>query len=225
MGRLWEPDGIGFLKRFAELGGYGECDVAGVKLFQRIASDPPETMLTLVESLDRTLHEAGIHPRIWNTGTSYTIALQGQLDEIKARNFAVRFFLVGLYARSRNLERMYFYNWGGTKIPLVLQPVGGSPTPAALAVEQLQRWLNHAESTSCGHGTSMNLPDNVWECAFTITGDRPHHASIRWSDAGTAVTTATFDARAVQRLDGTAATIRPGDPITITEEPVLIERN
>jgi hypothetical protein len=225
MGRLWEPDGVAFLKRFAELDGYRGCDAAGVKLFPRSGSDPPETMLTLVDTIDRTLHEAGIHPRLWNTGTTFTIPLQGALDEIRARNFAVRFYLVGLYARNRNLERMYFYNWGGTKIPLVLQAVGGSPTPAALAVEQLQRWLNHAESTSCGHGTAINLPEHVWECTVTIKGDRPHRASIRWSDTGTAVTSATFDVRAVHRLDGAASTIRPGDPITITEEPVLIERN
>ncbi|WP_112265403.1 helix-turn-helix domain-containing protein [Lentzea terrae] len=225
MGRLWESDGMGFLKRFAELGGYLSCDAAGVKLFPRSGSDPPETMLTLVDAIDRTLHEAGIHPRLWNTGTTFTIALQGALDETRARNFAVRFYLVGLYARNQNLERMYFYNWGGTKIPLVLQPVGGSPTPAALAVEQLQRWLNHAESTSCGRGPAINLPEHVWECTVTITGDRPHRASIRWTDTGTAVTSATFDVRAVHRLDGTASAIRPGDPITVTEEPVLVERS
>ena len=43
------------------------------------------------------------------------------LDATTARNYAVRFFLVGLFARNVNLERFYFYNWGGTKIPIVLQ--------------------------------------------------------------------------------------------------------
>jgi hypothetical protein len=157
MGRLWKPDGVKFLQRFAELGGYDHCDVAGVKLFQRDASDPPETMLELTNTIDRIMHEAGVHPRLWNTGTTYSITLQRPLEEREARNHAVRFYLVGIYARKMNLERMYFYNWGGTKIPIVLQPVGGVPTTAALAVEQLQRWLQHARSESCGHGMQVNL--------------------------------------------------------------------
>ncbi|WP_063819217.1 helix-turn-helix domain-containing protein [Herbidospora cretacea] len=224
MGQLWTAEGRRKLHRFATLGGYDHCDVAGIKLYQRTPSDPPESMLELVTTVDRAFHEAGIHPRLWNTGTTYSIPLQGSLDETRARNYAVRFFLTGLYARNFNLERMYFYNWGGTKIPIVLQAVGGVPTRAALAVEQLQRWLIHAGSRSCGHGTAIGLPENVWQCEITVTkpGDR-HDATIRWTIGGTAETTAGPGVRAVRRLDGTAETVRPGDSITVTEEPILIE--
>ncbi|MEV4313435.1 hypothetical protein [Actinocrispum sp. NPDC049592] len=212
------------MQRFAELGGYAYCDVAGVKLFQKSASDPPETMLQLTTEIDNVMHEAGIHPRLWNTGTTYSIALQAPLDATRARDYAVRFFLVGIYARKVNLERMYFYNWGGTKIPIVLQAVGGVPTDAALAVEQVQRWLAHAQSRSCGHGTAINLPPNVWTCEFTITEPgRTYDAAIQWTDTGSAVTTAGPHTSAVRHLDGTADPISPGDTITVTEEPVLIE--
>jgi hypothetical protein len=226
MGQLWNAEGVGFLERFAELGGYDHCDVAGIKLFQREASDPPETMLNLTATIDRVMHEAGIHPRLWSTGTTYSIPLQQPLDERKARNYAVRFYLVGIYARKVNLERMYFYNWGGTKIPIVLQPVGGVPTNAALAVEQLQRWLQHARSRACGHGTQVNLPTNVWQCEFTVTrSDRTYDATIRWTDTGTATVTAGARDEAVHYLDGRVRPVFPGDAITITEEPVLIVAN
>lgn len=224
MGELWTTAGVQFLKRFAALGGYGYCDVAGVKLFQKSAADPPESMLSLVTTIDRAMHEAGVQPRLWDTGTKYDIPLQGSLDETRARNYAVRFFLVGLYSRNANLERMYFYNWGGTRIPIVLQAVGGAPTRAALAVEQLQRWLTHAQSRSCGHGIGVNLPRNVWECQFTITEPtRTYDATIQWTDTGTATITAEPGTSAVRRLNGSVATIRPGDTVTITEAPVLIE--
>ncbi|MFI6506229.1 beta-galactosidase [Streptosporangium sp. NPDC050855] len=224
MGQLWTAEGRRMFQRFTALGGYGHCDVAGIKLHQRTPSDPPESMLELVTTVDRAFHRAGIHPRLWNTGTTYSIRLQGPLDETRARNHAVRFFLTGLYARNLNLERMYFYNWGGTKIPIVLQAVGGVPTGAALAVEQLQRWLVHARSRSCGHGTAINLPENVWQCEVTVAKPGDHHeASIRWTIGGTAETTAGPRVRAVRRLDGTTETVRPGDVITITEEPILIE--
>ncbi len=181
-------------------------------------------MLDLVTTIDRVFHEAGIHPRLWNTDTTYLIPLQKSLTETQARNYAVRFFLVGVYARSVNLERMYFYNWGGTNIPIVLQAVGGAPTRAALAVEQLQRWLAHAQSRSCGHGLAIKLPDNVWQCECTIVeSDRHYDATIRWTDSGTATTTAEPGVAAVPGLDGDTTTVQPGDTITVTEEPILIE--
>ena len=46
-----------------------------------------------------------MHPPIWNTGTTYTIPLQGRLDEATARNYAARFYLVGLLARKAFLQR------------------------------------------------------------------------------------------------------------------------
>lgn len=223
MGQLWKTEGIDFLERFAALGGYDHCDVAGVKLYQRVASDPPETLLRLTAEIDRIMHAAGIHPRLWSTGTSYSITLQRPLDETTARNHAVRFYLVGIFARKVNLERMYFYNWGGTKIPIVLQPVGGVPTSAALAVEQLQRWLRHARSRSCGHGAQAGLPDNVWQCEFTVKeSGQDRDATIRWTDNGTATITAGARTEEVRHLDGRARLVRPGDALALTEEPVLI---
>ncbi|WP_370961588.1 helix-turn-helix domain-containing protein [Amycolatopsis sp. cg9] len=223
MGQLWTPEGVSFLQRFAEANGYGQCDVASVKLFQKRASDPPEAMLELTATIDRVLHEAGVHPRLWNTGTTYSIATQAPLDDVAARNHAVRFFLVGLYARKVNLERMYFYNWGGTRVPIVLQPVGGAPTAAALAVEVLQRWLHHAQSRSCGHGTPAGLPENVWRCEFTVTEpERTYDAAIQWTDRGAATLTAGAGTRRLDRLDGTEEPVQPGDPITVSEEPVLV---
>jgi hypothetical protein len=220
MGRLWTADGQQFLRRFAELGGYQHCDVASIKLYQRSPSDPPESMLELVHTVDRILHTAGVHPPLWNTGTTYEIPLQGSLDEVAAVNHAVRFFLVGIYARMR---RMYFYNWGGTKIPIVLQAVGGAPTAAALAVEQLQRWLESAGVRSCGRGPAIGLPENVWQCEFTITSPRPFDAAIRWTDHGSRVTTAPRGSAAVHRLDKTRTPLRTGDPLLITGQPVLVE--
>jgi hypothetical protein len=223
MGQLWTAEGVSFYRRFAELGGYDHCDVASVKLFQRQASDPPETMLELTASIDRVMREAGAHPKVWSTGTTYSVTSQPRLDETTARNYAVRFFLVGIYARKINLERMYFYNWGGTKIPLVLQPVGGVPTNAALAVDRLQSWLRRAYSRSCGRGNAANLPENVFQCEFTIReSDRIYDATIRWTDKGTASVVAGRNAESIHRLDGNVEAVQPGDTITLTEEPVLI---
>lgn len=225
MGNLWTADGQRVLEQFARAGGYDYCDVASIKLYQRTASDPPETMLALALTVDRLMHAADIQPRLWSTGTTYSINLQAPLSQEMARDYAVRFYLAGIYARNLNLERMYFYNWGSGKIPIVLQVPGGEPTAAALAVEQLERWLAHAQSLSCGHGLSINLPDNVWQCDFRITDPgRTYDATIRWTDTGTATTTAEPNVVAVRNLDGSRTAIRAGDTLAIGGEPILIER-
>lgn len=225
MGNLWTADGQRVLEQFARAGGYDYCDVASIKLYQRTASDPPETMLDLATTVDRLMHASGIQPRLWSTGTTYSINLQAPLSQQMARDYAVRFYLVGLYARNLNLERMYFYNWGSEKIPIVLQAAGGEPTAAALAVEQLERWLAHAQSLSCGHGLAIDLPDDVWRCDFRITDpDRTYDADILWTDTGTATITAGPSMVTARHLDGSGTTIRAGDALTITGDPVLVEQ-
>jgi hypothetical protein len=221
MGDLWTPEGLRALRRFAELGGYDHCDVAGIKLHQRSPADPPETSLPLLSAVQRTLREAGAHPRLWSTGTTYTVPLVSALDEAKGRQYAVRFFLIGLYGRPQGLERMYFYNWGGSKIPIVLQAEGGPPTGAALAVARLQQWLAHAQSRSCGHADA-DLPPNVWRCELTVfEGDRRRDAAIWWTDSGHASVPAGAAGQMIHRLDGTRTVVPPGDPVTVGEDPVL----
>ncbi|GAA3693331.1 hypothetical protein GCM10022224_068570 [Nonomuraea antimicrobica] len=223
MGQLWSHEGRDAMRRFAELGGYAHCDVASVKLHQRSASEPPETMLELADVAYKVLHEAGAHPPLWSTGTTYMLPLDRPLDALTARDFAVRYFLAGIYARDLNLERMYFYNWGGTKLPLVLQAVGGEPTEAALAVERLQGWLAEARSRSCGQGSAIGMPANVWRCEFLVTdAGNTRRAAVVWSIGGMAKTTVR-EAAELRRLDGTSRRLRPLEVVTFGEDPVYVE--
>ncbi|MDX3533700.1 beta-galactosidase [Streptomyces sp. MB09-01] len=218
MGRLWEPDALRTLERFAELRGYDSCDVAGVKLYQRSASDPPEQLLGLVEEIDRAFHRGGAHPKLWSTGTSYEIALQKPLDESTASAYAVRFFLVGLYAR---YPRMYYYNWGGTKIPIVMQPEGQPPTRAALYVEELRRWVHGTRIHSCGTGVAAGLPVGVWQCRFDRDGSE---LVIVWHATGTARVPAPRKTAAVHRLDGTVSALGGDRTVEVGALPVLLTR-
>ncbi|MBO2458262.1 helix-turn-helix domain-containing protein [Actinomadura violacea] len=219
MGALWRPETAKALRRFADLGGYDFCDAASVKLHQRRPADPPETMLEPLLGLDAAMHKAGVHPDLWSTGTTHELPLYGPLDQDRAANYAARFYLTGMYATTLGIKRMYFYNWGSTRLPIVLQGVGGTPTGAALAVEHLQRWLTRAKIHACGHGLAMGLPANVWQCEFVLPGGP---AVIRWTHTGTADTVPPPGARAVQRLDGGGSSVHPEDSVRITERPVLI---
>lgn len=108
----------------------------------------------------------------------------------------------------------------GAPLPIVLQAVGGPPTRAAPAVEELQRWLSGTSTRWCGHGSAINLSDNMWQCEFTAQDRRL--LVVRWTPTGTAVTTAAPDSEELRRLDGTSHPLHSGDPIPVSETPVLI---
>ena len=80
MGDLWEPAAQRFLSDFAAAGGYQACDAAGVKLYPRADGDTPESLTRLGAVIDRTFHEAGVRPQLWNTGTAYRISENRPLD-------------------------------------------------------------------------------------------------------------------------------------------------
>ncbi|CAM4216517.1 helix-turn-helix domain-containing protein [Kibdelosporangium persicum] len=220
MGRLWTADGLAFLRRFAELGGYQHCDVAGIKLHQRRAADPPETTLELLGHIDETFHAAGAHPRLWNTGTTYEHALEKPLTEQRTIDYAVRFYLVAIYGTNKGLNRSYFYNWGGGGLPITLQVVGGPPTRAALAVEELQRWLAGTRTRGCEQGPSINLPVGVWQCAFTAKDGRV--LLIQWTSDGAAQTFAPNRSEELRLIDGTSRPLQPGEIVHVTQTPQLI---
>ncbi|ANZ41752.1 hypothetical protein BBK82_43235 [Lentzea guizhouensis] len=220
--RLWTDEGRAVLRRFTELRGYDHCDVAGLNLHQQRAADPPETMIGLLQQIDGALHDAGVHPRLWNTGVTYEYVRDERLDEQRAIDYATRFYLVAIHGSHFNLERTYFYNWGGGGLPIPLQAVGSPPTSAALAVEELQRWLTRTRTRGCGQGLAIGLPANVWQCEFTA--DDGQLLTIRWTHEGTATTSLPPHATEVRALDGTSRPVHAGDSLTVTGTPVLIRR-
>ncbi|SDO47129.1 helix-turn-helix domain-containing protein [Lentzea jiangxiensis] len=218
--RLWTDEGRAVLRRFAELRGYDHCDVAGLNLHQQHAADPPETMIGLLRQIDGALHDAGVHPRLWNTGVTYEYVRDDRLDEQRAADYAVRFYLAAIHGSHFSLERTYFYNWGGGGLPITLQAVGSPPTKAALAVEELQRWLTRTNTQSCGQGLAIGLPANVWQCQFTADDNRL--LTIRWTHEGTAMTSLPPHAEEVRGLDGTSRPVRAGDTLAVSGTPVLV---
>lgn len=221
MGDLWEPDARAAMSRFAMLGGYQTCDAAAVKLHPRDPRGSPEGMVDLARSIDNTLHSAGVHLPMWATGPSYATPTVRPFGQDQANDYAVRYFLVGLYAR---YERMYIYSWGPRTIPLVLQAEGGPPTQAALFIQELQKWLRNARVRSCGQGASDDLPPGVWQCRFLVPASDggTEGAVIRWMRSGSRTVSVEAGAYRIQHLDGRSERVRSGERLRITERPILI---
>ncbi|MFI0404474.1 BTAD domain-containing putative transcriptional regulator [Actinomadura sp. 3N508] len=216
-GEMWKPEGHRYLIRFGELGGFRPCDAIAVKLHPRRGDGRPEEMTEQAVLIYNALHQVGVHLPMWATGPAHDIPTVTPLGEDDANNYAVRHYLAGLYAR---YNRMYFYSWGPSNLPLVLQAEGGPPTRAALFVQRLQQWLAGARIRSCGKGPAVGLPAGAWQCRFLLAGSA--EAAVRWMADGTARMRAEPDARRVDHLDGRTVPVRGGRELRITETPVLI---
>jgi hypothetical protein len=223
MGRLYDQKAVRFLQDFARFGGYELCDVIGVKLYPIRLSDPPEQMFGLIQTIDRTFRDFGLDPMppLWDTGTAPEIASEPQLNPVDQVNYAVRFFLVGLFAR---YGRMYFYNWGGAGHPVVLQVDGDRlepPTPAATSVAELERWMRGAKVRSCGAGPPAGLPDFVFRCRFVLNPALGTNADVVWTSQGSAPLTV-GESGTLWRLNGGHEQVRAGQPIMVTGAPILL---
>jgi hypothetical protein len=226
-GDLWDPAAREKLKTYAEAGALEPCDAVAVKLHPRdYSAAPPEEMIELARLVDQTLHRVGAQRLFWGAGPSHDVGNAPRLDHAKAGAYAVRQFLVGIFAEC---ARMYFYYWGGRNVPIVLQAEGGPPTQAAWFVDRLQRWLSGAYVRSASHGSDDNLPPNVWQLRFVFSsrpGGPPDQSSaeavIRWTDGGTATMPLEPGTDRIEHLDGTVETPHAGATVHVTELPILI---
>lgn len=220
-GGLWERQGRELLRKFIRTGAYRSCDAVALKLPPRRADGPPEQIIDIARHAHRILYEEGAaHLPLWNTGTDRDVAVAPSLDARRALDYAARFYLAGLYSWDRGVRRMYFYSWGGTRVPLVVEPVGGPPTQAARRMERLRQWLDGARIAACGRGERSGLPRSAYMCRFERHG---RTLFVRWTTRGRAAMTLDDGAYRIRRLDGRTARVRAGDRITFGEEPVLVE--
>lgn len=228
-GGLWEREGRELLGEFVRSGAYEFCDAAALKLHPRRADGPPEDIIELAAEVEDVFREHSEAHRVWNTGPGLEIDDGARLSDRRANDYAVRFYLVGLYIRGwSNVDRMYFYSWGSRGVPLVVQPVGGEPTEAGRRIGRLHGWLAGRPISSCGKGAGVGLPDGVFECVFRRGQDREPGTkgpwmAVRWTRHGRAEGTVGKGAELLRRMDGSSARVRPGERVEYGETPVLVE--
>ncbi|MFG2552853.1 hypothetical protein [Streptomyces sp. NPDC048581] len=227
-GKLWEPEGRALLEKFVRSGGYEFCDAAALKLHPRRADGPPEDIIELAAKVEDVFRDHNVAHRVWNTGPGAEIDDGARLSDRRANDYAVRFYLVGLYIRKSNVDRMYFYSWGSRGVPLVVQPVGGEPTEAGRRIGRLHGWLADKRVSSCGKGSGVGLPDGVFECVFRHGPDREPDAAgpwlaVRWTQHGRVSDRLGKGARLLRRMDGSSERVRPGARVDYGETPVLVE--
>jgi hypothetical protein len=170
---LTGSNGLPMLKQLLDLGYENSADVIGYHFY--VFADPPEEIATLFPQIASQMVEHGVGKPVWNTEAGW-LAGSTFPSEDEAAAVAVRAMLV---ARSSGIERFVWYEWDNhCCVALYMTEADNTtPTRAALAYANLQKWLVGNKLGACGADRS-----GTWSCELEFSDGR--HGLILWNPKG-----------------------------------------
>ena len=170
---LTASNGLALMKQLLNLGYANSADIIGYHFY--VTPSQPEAIATLYSQVSSLLGQHGVNKPIWNTETSW-MAPSTFATEDDAAAATVRALLVG---RSSGMERFLWYEWDNhCCITLFMTEAdNATPTRAALAYANLQRWLVGNVLSPC-----RTDGDSTWSCDLLFSDGR--HGLIFWNPNG-----------------------------------------
>ena len=154
-------NGLPLLKQLLDLGYANSADIIGYHLYVTPVSRRPSHRCTPISLLS----QHGVNKPIWNTETGW---LTGSTfsSEDQAAAVAVRALLVG---RSSGMERFLWYEWDNhcCVALFMTEADNATPTRAALAYANLQRWLVGNKLSPCDADET-----GTWSCSLQFSDGR-----------------------------------------------------
>jgi hypothetical protein len=172
------------------LGGGNYADIIGYHFY--VEPNPPEDMLPLINSVKSTMAKNGMGDKpLWNTECGWDKRKNFALDD-EPSAYLGRAVLLNWAA---GVSRFYWYSWDNNKYSLrFTQDDETTPTTAALALAQMEKWLIGSKISSCSRNS-----DGLWTCHLTAPDGTPEE--IVWHpDHGTKIKPGHGNASAVEEL-------------------------
>lgn len=156
-------NGLPLLKQLLDLGYANSADIIGYHFY--VTPSQPEAIAPLYSEVSSLLSQHGVNKPIWNTETGW---LTGSTfsSEDQAAAVAVRALLVG---RSSGMERFLWYEWDNhcCVALFMTEADNATPTRAALAYANLQRWLVGNKLSPCDADET-----GTWSCSLQFSDGR-----------------------------------------------------
>jgi len=167
---LTTSNGLPMFEKLLGLGYANSADIIGYHFY--VSPNPPEDIATLASRVSSLLALYGVNKPIWNTETGWLPPSSFSSDD-EAAAVAVRALLVG---RSAGIARFVWYEWDNRCcITLFMTEADfATPTRAALAYANLQKWLVGSLLSPCTSGAAK-----TWSCDVQFSDGR--HGRILWN--------------------------------------------
>jgi hypothetical protein len=211
---LESTSGLTYMQKLLSLGYANSADIIGYHLY--VSPNQPETIASLAASIFSLLKQYGVSKPVWDTETGWLPPSKFDTED-QAAGVAVRALLV---ARSSGIERFLWYEWDNhCCVSLYMTELdNATPTRAALAYANLQKWLVGSTMSSC----SPNFM-GVWSCSLQFSNGAP--GLILWNPQGTVTVSENlgWTPTVIEDMYGNDSPAT-GNTFTVGEDPVLIRR-
>lgn len=206
-----------WLTQFLAQGGGNYYDINNVHFYIPATAKPEEIYGRAMRTQQFLRNNGQGHKPLWNSETGFGRTLENVLitgDD--AVGFVARAHLVQWLAGVAHFDWYAWDNrhWVGLYF---VEADLRTPTAAAHAYSETQKWLIGARLTTC-----QIAMDATWLCHLIGADGNP--AQIVWNPEQTVAYRLPDDARRLRRLTGQTTTVTGGSTITIGTLPVYLER-
>ena len=209
---LTTSNGIQLLKQLLKLGYANSADIIGYHFY--VTPNQPEDIAALFSEVSSELRAYGVEKPIWNTETGW-LPPSKFTSEDQAAAMAVRSLLVG---HSSGVERFLWYEWDNQCCVTLFmtEADNATPTRAALAFANLQKWLVGNLLDPCGPDRS-----GTWSCSLQFSDGR--HGLILWNPQGSTTVSRelSWTPTEVEDMYGNRMPAQ-GAHLSVGEEPVML---
>jgi hypothetical protein len=204
--------GMPYLEKLLSLGYANSADIIGYHFY--VSPSQPEVIVQLASEVESLLGHYGVNKPLWNTETGWLPPSRFATDD-QAAAVVVRAMLVG---RSAGMERFLWYEWDNhCCVSLFMTEIdNATPTRAALAYANLQKWLVGNVLSPCSSDASK-----TWSCSLQFSDG--HHGVILWnpSRSVTVNETLSWTPTEVEDMYGNDSPA-PGSRLTVDQFPLLL---
>jgi hypothetical protein len=209
---LESAGGLPYMQNLLSLGYARSADIIGYHLY--VSPNQPEVIASLSAKIFSLLNQYGVNKPVWDTETGWLPPSTFDSED-QAASVAVRALLV---ARSSGIERFLWYEWDNhCCVSLYMTEAdNATPTRAALAYANLQKWLVGSTMSPC----SPNF-EGVWSCSLQFSGGAP--GMILWNPQGTLAVkeNLSWTPTVIEDMYGNDSPASD-NTLTVDEDPVLI---
>ena len=204
-----------WMSKYLESGGGRYTDVFGFHFY--VSPQPPEAMIAQITSVRQLLSSYGLQNRpLWNTESGWELPRPFFSDDLAAA-FVARSYVLNW---AEGIERFFWYAWDNQDWVSLHMTAGDSKTPtaAAVAYAQVEKWLVGARMRGCRAGDT-----DTWVCRLERGGTKSNW--IVWNPDHTMsfATPRAWHAQRVRDLNGSEQRIPSSGQLMVGPSPVLIE--
>lgn len=163
--------GIPWLEQYFTKGGATYADIIGYHFY--VDPSPPEAMVPIINNVRQVMQNYGvINKPLWNTEAGWANKSKVFSSDNEAAAYVARSYILNWPA---GIDRFYWYAWDDHGVTLEMtEPDNKTLRPAAIAYNEVYKWLVNAKVASCDQDSQ-----STW--VAQVTRDNGYKGFIIWN--------------------------------------------